>query len=85
MTIKYTTYFTALDGSEATITGDASAVNAIEDAFKKAGIKYNTQVECWDAGFYFIAPSNPYDSVECPHCHWGFASSVIDQHIREKH
>lgn len=24
-------------------------------------------------------------SVECPHCHWGFAPSVIDQHIREKH
>ena len=25
------------------------------------------------------------DSVECPHCHWGFHPSVIDQHIREKH
>jgi hypothetical protein len=25
------------------------------------------------------------DSVECPHCHWGFAPGVIDQHIREKH
>jgi hypothetical protein len=25
------------------------------------------------------------DSVECPHCHWGFAPSVVDQHIREKH
>jgi hypothetical protein len=25
------------------------------------------------------------DSVECPHCHWGFAPAVIDQHIREKH
>jgi hypothetical protein len=24
-------------------------------------------------------------SVECPHCHWGFAPSVIEQHIREKH
>jgi hypothetical protein len=24
-------------------------------------------------------------SVECPHCHWGFAPSVIQQHIREKH
>jgi hypothetical protein len=24
-------------------------------------------------------------SVECPHCHWGFAPAVIRQHIREKH
>jgi len=27
----------------------------------------------------------PGGSVECPHCHWGFAPSVIAQHIREKH
>jgi hypothetical protein len=25
------------------------------------------------------------DSVECPHCHWGFNPAVIAQHIREKH
>jgi hypothetical protein len=24
-------------------------------------------------------------SVECPHCHLGFAPSVIEQHVREKH
>jgi hypothetical protein len=24
-------------------------------------------------------------SVECPHCHWGFAPSAILNHIREKH
>jgi hypothetical protein len=30
-------------------------------------------------------PVTPGGSVECPHCHWGFAPSVIDQHIREKH
>jgi len=24
-------------------------------------------------------------SIECPHCHWGFAPAVVDQHIREKH
>jgi hypothetical protein len=24
-------------------------------------------------------------SVQCPHCRWGFAPSVIEQHIREKH
>jgi predicted oxidoreductase len=24
-------------------------------------------------------------SVECPHCHWGFAPAVIQQHIAEKH
>jgi hypothetical protein len=28
---------------------------------------------------------NIESSVECPHCHWGFAANVIDQHIREKH
>ena len=27
----------------------------------------------------------PVSSVACPHCHWGFAPSVIEQHIREKH
>jgi len=27
----------------------------------------------------------PGGSVECPPCHWGFAASVIDEHIREKH
>lgn len=31
-------------------------------------------------------PAPPVSSsVECPHCHWGFAPSVIEQHIREKH
>lgn len=25
------------------------------------------------------------DSVQCPYCKWGFAPSVIKQHIREKH
>lgn len=24
-------------------------------------------------------------SVQCPHCRWGFAPTVIDQHMREKH
>jgi hypothetical protein len=24
-------------------------------------------------------------SVECPHCHWGFAPTVILEHIHEKH
>lgn len=24
-------------------------------------------------------------SVECPYCHFGFAPSVVEQHIREKH
>lgn len=30
-------------------------------------------------------PKHSSSSIECPHCHWGFAPSVIDQHIREKH
>ena len=25
------------------------------------------------------------ESVQCPHCKWGFFPSVVDQHIREKH
>jgi hypothetical protein len=24
-------------------------------------------------------------SIQCPHCHWGFDPSVIEQHMREKH
>lgn len=27
----------------------------------------------------------PGGSVECPHCHWGFSPTVIEEHIREKH
>lgn len=50
--VKYTIHFTALDGSEATITGDSEAISAIEGALEKAGIEYNEQVECWDEGFY---------------------------------
>ena len=34
-----------------------------------------------DHGFKVTASG----SVECPHCHWGIAPSVIQQHIREKH
>ena len=32
-----------------------------------------------------VRMENMESSIECPHCHWGFAASVIDQHIREKH
>jgi len=87
--MRATIYFTALDGSEAEITGADAALEAIEKAFKKAGIKFNEQVETWDEGFY-DTPKPKWKvtksgSVECPHCHWGFSPSVIDQHIREKH
>jgi hypothetical protein len=27
----------------------------------------------------------PSGSIECPHCHWGFAPSAFQQHLREKH
>jgi hypothetical protein len=50
--IQYTIYFTALDGSQAEISGDATALDAIEEAFKRAGIQYNEKVETWDEGFY---------------------------------
>jgi hypothetical protein len=50
--VQYTIFFTAQDGSQAKITGDDNAISAIEKAFKRAGIKYNDQVETWDEGFY---------------------------------
>lgn len=50
--LSATLYFTAKDGSEATVTGNAKALDAIEAIFEKAGVKYNEQIECWDEGFY---------------------------------
>lgn len=48
---------------------DAQSVGLLRSIFAKAQ-KKNHQVS---------------DSVECPHCHWGFSASAIQQHIREKH
>jgi len=45
-------FFTAKDGSSAEITGDQKAVRAIERVFRKAGVKFNRDVETWDEGFY---------------------------------
>lgn len=50
--IQYKISFTAKDGSEAVIKGDEQAIEAIECAFERAGIKWNEQVETWDEGFY---------------------------------
>ena len=32
-----------------------------------------------------IASDIEKQSVQCPHCKWGFSPLVIDQHVREKH
>jgi hypothetical protein len=50
--VQYRVSFTALDGSEAEIRGDERALDAIEKAFVRAGIRFNTQIETWDEGFY---------------------------------
>jgi hypothetical protein len=47
-----TIYFTAKDGAEAQITGDTKALDAIEELFESAGIKWNERIGTWDAGFY---------------------------------
>jgi ABC-type transport system substrate-binding protein len=52
MSVRFTIYFTATNGDSAFITGGQQAIDEIEAAFKKAGIRFNTQVETWDAGFY---------------------------------
>lgn len=89
--IKYSISFTAKKGGEASINGSDEAIAAIERTFRKAGIKFNRNVETWDEGFYDSTPKSTKravtlsGSVQCPHCKWGFAPSVIDQHIREKH
>lgn len=44
--------FTAKNGAEAEINGDGKAIAAIERAFRRAGIKFNREVETWDEGFY---------------------------------
>lgn len=48
----YTIFFTAKNGEEAAITGKDAVIAAIERAFRKAGIKFNREVETWDEGFY---------------------------------
>lgn len=53
------------------------------ERFQRAMREYEHLME---QGRALLAPVvTPGGSVECPHCHWGFAPSVIDQHIREKH
>ncbi len=46
-------YFTSLDGSSAKIVGNEAAILAIEDAFTRAGIKFNDELETWDEGYYY--------------------------------
>ncbi len=58
MPIKYTLHFTSKDGSEAQITGDVNALNAIERAFERTGIRFNENVGCWDEGYYKRTPQH---------------------------
>lgn len=54
---EYRLYFTAKDGAQAEIFGDSTALDAIERAFAKAGIHFNTEVETWDEGYYSRKPN----------------------------
>lgn len=56
--IDYTISFTAKNGGEASIKGSDDAIAAIERAFRKAGIKFNREVETWDDGFYDTTPKS---------------------------
>jgi hypothetical protein len=49
---------------------------AVRSLFETNG---NTRIRLHDAGM-----ANE-SSLECPHCHWGFAPTALAQHIREKH
>jgi hypothetical protein len=44
--------FTSIGGYTATITGEEPALRAIEEAFERAGIKFNEEVGAWDEGYY---------------------------------
>lgn len=35
--------------------------------------------------YHFSKKRDSGQSVQCPHCKWGFYPGVIAQHIREKH
>jgi hypothetical protein len=50
--IEYTIFFTSVGGYSAKITGDELALSAIEEAFERAGIKFNDELETWDEGYY---------------------------------
>ena len=51
--MEYTIYFTAEDGSTAKITGPQAAIDAVERAFKRAGLWFNTSVETWDEEAFY--------------------------------
>jgi len=52
MTLQYKVYFTAIDGSQAEVIGDPKAIDAVERAFARAGIRFNREIETWDEGYY---------------------------------
>lgn len=49
---KYKIYFTSIGGYEAEISGDEPAIRAIEEAFERSGIRFNSKLETWDEGYY---------------------------------
>ncbi len=60
MTLRYAINFTSKDGSEAEIIGHPMAIDVIERAFKRAGIRFNENVECWDEGYYELKPQQTH-------------------------
>jgi hypothetical protein len=69
------------------------AVEALEGAIKGVDDGDHERF-MWGIGFALgritrvrnrFYPARKSDSIECPHCHWGFPPSVIGQHLREKH
>lgn len=54
--IQYKVHVTAKDGSVASISGDAAALDVVEAALERAGARWNPEVECYDFGFYLGTP-----------------------------
>lgn len=52
---SWTFYVTAKDGGEAKVVGDVAAIEAVKRALEKDGWKFNSDVGCWDQGFYDVA------------------------------
>lgn len=50
--VQYSIKVTARDGSEATVTGDANAIDRIITALEKDGARWNADLEIFDFGFW---------------------------------
>lgn len=59
--------FTSIGGYEAKIIGDEPAIRAIEEAFQRAGIRFNEEAETWDEGYY---QPNDHDDDYADRAEW---------------